>query len=224
MLAKTLQNSFPGPRLAGVAFVLAPFFLAAGAYFLQPTDPDATSYILSYRPDASRVGLGLNLFLTGVVFAALAGVTLARLIAAKRPLLASIGGFLILAWAASAPFFGGIQYVDVPLASVVDDATARTVGEAAGFIPIPVLVGTIGLLAGWTTLAVGAWRAGILGIARSVALASVCLVPVAVAFAGQPLLAVVPFVGMAIALVPLGIDLLRSAGGRAATTESGASV
>lgn len=216
---ETLQKSFPGPRLAGIACILAPLFLMAGAYFLHPTDPEATSYILSYRPDASRVGLGLNFFMTGIIFAAFAGVALARLVAEKAPVLASVGGFLVVAWAATSPFFGGVQYVDVPLAGVVDDATARSVGEATGFVPIPVLLGTIGLLTGWTTLAIGAWRAGIFGIVRGLGLASMCLVPVAVAFAGQPVVASIAFVGMGIALIPLGIDLVRNAGAGALGAE-----
>lgn len=216
---ETLSTSFPGPRLAGIACILAPILLMGGAYFLHPTDPESTSTILSYRPDASRVGLGLNLFMTGVVFAAFAGIALARLVAAKAPRIASVGGFLVVAWAASSPFFGGVQYVDVPLAGVVDDATARAVGEATGFIPIPVLVGTIGLLAGWTTLAVGAWRTGVFGIVQGLGLATMSLVPVAVAFAGQPALAAVAFLGMGIALVPLGIDLVRGAAASAAEAE-----
>lgn len=61
---------------------------------------------------------------------------------------------------------------------------------------------------GWIVLAIGAWRAGVLGIVGSVALASMSALPIGVLKGTGPM-SIVSTLGLCLALVPLGVRVLK---------------
>lgn len=67
---------------------------------------------------------------------------------------------------------------------------------------------SIAIFFGWVVLAVGVWRAGVLGIVRSVALASMSALPIGVLKGTGPM-SIVATLGLCVALVPLGARILK---------------
>ena len=66
---------------------------------------------------------------------------------------------------------------------------------------------TPAILFGWIVLAIGACLAGVLGVFRSIALASMSALMIGV-LKGSTLVSIVATSGLSIALVPLGVSLL----------------
>jgi hypothetical protein len=60
------------------------------------------------------------------------------------------------------------------------------------------------ILSGWLVLAFGAYRSGVLGLARAIALAAMCLLPLGV-LKGTEITSVIAVAGLCAAFVPLGI-------------------
>lgn len=208
--AETLQKSFPGPRLAGVAFVLAPIVLLAGTVLLMAfeTGSDAERQA-RIAAEPLRAELGLNLYMLGWPLVALCVVALASLVAAKHPVLAALSGTLALAGVVVSIFWGGIAAFENGIATMADrEAASAALASAAPPVVVLFLLPDIPL--GWPFLAYAAWRADVLTAWRAVALAVTGTLPfwVLSGFAsGMP----IAFLGMAVGFVPLGIELMRGA-------------
>ncbi len=208
-----LRNGFPGPKLSGVCFVLAPVLLIPAAFLLFPFEQgtlEERQAALAQQP--LRAAAGMELFLAGWMLAAIAAIALARLIAHTRPRIGALGGCLALAGIFVSMFFGGVATYELAMSAVPDRATVAAIEEGAE-PPVLILLSGAGIVFGWLVLAFGAYRSRLLGVVPSVALAATALVPAAV-LGGYPVLMPVPFLGMAIALIPLGLSLLRSTDGR----------
>ena len=203
---ETLRNSFPGPRLAGLAMILAPLFLIVGATLAIPfeTGDDATRQ-QALADDPVRGDVVLNGLFGGAILVSVCIVAMARLIATKKPLLAAIGGALALAGTYVSAMFGGVMMYEIALAAEPNREVALAV-LARGEPPIVALLALPGMILGWLVLGFGAWRAGVFGPLRSIALAGPALLPFAVL--ATPALLPVPYTLLAIALVPLGVHLL----------------
>ncbi|WP_327360415.1 hypothetical protein [Streptomyces sp. NBC_01296] len=66
----------------------------------------------------------------------------------------------------------------------------------------------VAIMGGWLLLAAGAWRARVLGPLRAAALAATAALPLGVLKGTTPL-SVVAAAGLCLALVPLGVSILR---------------
>lgn len=206
---QTLQNSFPGPRLAGVAFLAAPVLLAVGAALLMQFEggefEDIQQRIIA---EPARAAIGLNVFIAGWMLLMVCVFALARLIAQRRPVLAAFGGFLAIMGLVVSLSFSGIATFEQGIAQYSDRTAAAEVNALVA--PAPILFAFLpGIPLGWILLAVGAWRAGVLGPARAAMVAGPALVPIG-AVGGFPIVLPIAFATLAIALVPLGVDLLRA--------------
>jgi hypothetical protein len=91
--------------------------------------------------------------------------------------------------------------------AVADSYTAVSCGPFS-------LIGVLGfaVLFGWPVLANGAYRSGLLGMLRSVALGLMAALMAGV-LKGSTVVSVVATAGLSIALVPLGIQMLLGHGG-----------
>lgn len=206
---ETLRNGFPGPRVAGVAMIAAPLFMIAAALCLYVfewgTSADSFARI-SQEP--LRAEIGVNLFMAGWACMLVAAFAFARLVAAKRPTLATVGGLLVVGGICMSLFFGGITTFENALASHPNRVVALEMNELVA-PPVVVLLLLPGVIVGWITLAIGAWKAGVLGPARAIALAGTAGLPIG-PILGVAIVLPFVFVANAIALVPLGVALLRA--------------
>lgn len=205
------RNGFPGPRLAGVAFVLAPVLLFAGALLLMAFERGSLAERqAALAAEATRAAIGSELFHVGWLLAIVAVVGFARFAAQRAPNLAAVGGFLALMGISVSLFFGGIGTSESALAKIPEQDVALRVIESSE-PPLVVLLSASGIAFGWPMLALAGWRGGVLGIPQSVALALAGTLPLWV-LGGIPMLMWVPFLGMGVAFVPLGVGLLRPEG------------
>lgn len=204
---QTLQNGFPGPRLSAVAFILAPLLLCVGGVLLMEFEGGEFEEI-QQRIAASpgRAALGVNVFIAGWLLAMICVFALARLIAQRRPVLAAFGGVLAVFGLVVSLSFSGIATFENAIAQYPDRAVAAEVNALVE--PAPILFALLpGIPLGWILLAVGAWRANVLGPARAVLVAGPALMPIG-AIGGVAFLLPVAFAALAVALVPLGIQIL----------------
>ncbi|MEK8143958.1 hypothetical protein NKH18_24630 [Streptomyces sp. M10(2022)] len=87
------------------------------------------------------------------------------------------------------------------------EAAARFVGETYGAFHIFSAL-NVAIMGGWLLLAAGAWRARVLGPVRASALAATAALPLGVLKGTTPL-SVAAVAGLCLALVPLGVTVLR---------------
>ena len=201
-------TGFPGRWVGGTAMVLGPLLMLAGAalrsrvHFFYPDQLAASAE----RPLLMSAAYGL--FAAGNVLLWPAVVVLASRIGARHPGWGLWGGLLAVSGLFARAFHAGVDHLAFQLvrAEGVDAATSVVSTGYGAFHVFSAL--NLAILAGWVVLAVGAWRAGVLGPARAVALGLTAALPLGVLKGTTPL-SLVALAGLCVALVPLGLSLWR---------------
>jgi hypothetical protein len=203
-----METRFPGRWLGGVALVIAPLLMLAGVLLRAGPDFFFPRQLGAYATGPARMFAAYSLFLAGDVALWPAVAVLAQHIGGTRPTLAVWGGGLAIFGLFARAFHAGIDHLAFQLVRVQGlPAATRAVAESYGAYHImSALSGAI--MAGWIVLAVGAWRAGVLGLPRAAALAAMSALPLGVLKGTTPL-SVVAVAGLVIALVPYGVRVLR---------------
>jgi hypothetical protein len=134
--------------------------------------------------------------------------TLAHLIGAARPGWALWGGTLATLGLFARTFHAGVDHLAFQLVREegVEQAT-RLVGGSYGAFHV-FHSAAPAIMAGWVVLAIGAYKAGTLGPLRAVALGLMSALMIGV-LKGSTLTSVVATAGLCVALVPLGLQVLR---------------
>jgi hypothetical protein len=147
-------------------------------------------------------------FLAGNMFLWPAILTLTRLIGATRPGWALWGGTLVIFGLFARTFHAGADHLAFQLVRIegVPSAT-KTIAASYGAFHIVAAL-NLAILFGWIVLAIGAWLSGTFGLVRSVALGATSALMIGV-LKGSSLTSVVATAGLAIALVPLGVRMVR---------------
>jgi hypothetical protein len=227
---------FPGRWLGGGSLVLAPVLLLLGMVLRLPV-------FLSFPPERLAALQGTTFFpvqlaaveahptqmlvsygsvLAGTILLWPAVVTLAGLIGTKHPRWALWGGSLTLLGLFARTFHAGVDYFAFQLVRVqgLQPATAavRDSYRAISYGPFD-LIGILGFAVffGWPVLAIAAYLSGTLGLVRSLALGFMAALMAGV-LKGSTDVSVVATAGLCVALVPLGIQLLRKPGSRVTLT------
>lgn len=202
-------SPFPGRWLGGASLVLAPLLLLSGIllrlpyYFFFPQQLAA----LLERPQL--IAGAYNLFLAGILALWPAIVTLAGLIGRTRPGWAAWGGSFVLFGLFARTFHAGADFMafQVVRTSGVEVAIRTVAGSYGKFHVVSALNATI--LIGWLLLAIGAYLSGTLGRIRSISLALMAALMMGVV-KGSSATSVVAATGLCVALVPLGVAVLRT--------------
>lgn len=199
---------FPGPWIGGMSMIFAPIVLLTGVllriqfYFFFPQQLSA------FKDHPTLMVTSYNFFVAGNILMWPAIITLAREIGKKRSQLALWGGTFVILGLYARTFHGGVDHFAFQLVRVqgLDVATKAVADSYGGFNIIATLNGAI--LFGWLILAIGAYFSGTLGLLRSIALALMSALMIGV-LKGSSLVSVVATTGLCIALVPLGIKVLK---------------
>lgn len=202
------ESSFPGRWLGGITMVLGPLVLLtgvgvrAGQHFFFPDQ------LAFYERQPTRTAIAYGAFVAGNVLLWPAVVTLAQRIGVTHPRWALWGGALTTSGLFARAFQAGVDHMAFRLVDVQGaDAATRVVADTYGtYYVLSALTG--GVMAGWVLLAVGAWRARLLGPGPAIALAATSALPLGVLKGTTPL-SVVAVTGLAVALVPLGVRVVR---------------
>jgi len=208
------EQGFPGAWVSGVCLVATPVIavvssaLAIGAY-----SESGSKLAAGLAGHHARMVLALNLNLAGVMLAFFVVAFLAQAIAASHPRLGRAGGVLTMLGLLGPAFFLGIFWgashiVDTP----AHEKVAALLIDGSNKVPTTIdNISGVCLLAGFIVLGIGAARSGLLGRGRAAALAVTCLIPFGF-ISGYMVISCLAFLGLAIAAVPLGVQVLRDAG------------
>lgn len=203
------MNIFPGRLVGSLAMIVGPLLLLTGTLLRAPYPfffPDQLA-AAGARPELMVAAY--SCFLAGTVLMWPAVVALAGMIGSTRPVLARWAGCLVVFGLFERTFHAGVDHLAFQLVAHRGVATAtEIVAESyTGFHLFHYLSFTI--MFGWFVLAFAAWRSGVLGPVRAVALALMGLLPLGV-LKGTEVVSIIGTVGLCIALVPVGWQLLAS--------------
>ena len=201
---------WPGPRFGAAALVVAPLLLLAGElvrsghYFFFPAQLSAM---------VSQPGVLLtsySLYTAGLVLMIPAFLALAGLISRERPGWAFWGATIAVVGSAVRIFQEGISFLALQLVGVQGlDAATRAVSDTYGaWYVLQTLNGSDNLA--WGVLAIGAYRARVLGWVPALGVAFM-ITHYSGVLKGTDLNSLTGAVLLSAAFVPLGVSLWRSA-------------
>ncbi|GAA1680138.1 hypothetical protein [Streptomyces yatensis] len=210
----------PGRWTGGASLVLGPLLLLTGVLLRLRFDFFFPAQLSAYEhhPDLmtasySFVSAGWVLLWPGVML-------LAARIGERFRDLAVWGGALTVLGLFARAFHAGMDHLGFQLVAVQGAASAtRTVSETYGAFHIFSTLNAA-IMGGWLLLAIGAYRSRVLGPLRAAALALASAMPLGVLKGTTPL-SVAAATGLCLALVPLGVAVLRDGPTPRAATVAG---
>ena len=204
------MTRFPG-RFGAFALVAGPLLFVTGiATLLGVAEADTADQLDKLAAKEGAATLGFGLLVVAYVLLAFAIITLAGQVYDRMPRLGAVAGSMAIAALFGLVFFMGINYVQRQLSAVDDRATIVAALETEPFSPVIPLLPLCML--GFPLLGYAAYRAGVLPLWGAIGLAMMMLLPVGI-IGGIPVVALVGTVGVAAALLPLGLRLWSAAEG-----------
>jgi hypothetical protein len=203
------DTNFPGRWLGGASLVLAPLLMLAGVLLRSGSSSFFfPAQLAAYEARPGLTFAAYSLFLLGDVTLWPAVAVLAQRIGRTRLGWALAGGALVMFGLFARAFHAGVDHLAFQLVRLTGVPTAtELVARSYGAYHVMSAL-SMAILTGWVVLAVGAWRAGVLVRWRAGALALMSGLPIGV-LKGTTAWSVVAVVGLAVALVPLGVRVLR---------------
>lgn len=210
--AKPLSSStafwFPGRWIGGTALIAGPTMLLTGVLLRLDFHFFFPQQLAAYEVHPDRIFWSYSLFLAGNIILWPAILTVARLIGATKPAWALWGGAMVIFGLFARTFHAGIDHMAFQLVRVQNlELANKVVADAYGAFHI-ISILALPILCGWIVLAIGAWLSGTLGLLRSICLALMSALMIGV-LKGSTITSVVATSGLCIALVPLGIRVLK---------------
>ncbi|MET9261892.1 hypothetical protein [Amycolatopsis sp. NPDC004079] len=204
------MSTFPGPRLGGAALVLGPVLVLAGVLLRLPYPFFFPHQLAATVLHPAQMTAAATCFLAGQVVLLFAVSTVVRQISVPKPRWAAWSGALVLIGLVERVFHAGFDQAATDLARHrgADYATAF-VAEAYGDLHLFSFL-SFTIMFGWPLLGFAAYRAGVLGPVRAIALAAATVMPLGV-LKGTTMWSIAAAAGLCVALVPSGIRLLKQA-------------
>ena len=199
---------FPGRWVGGISMMLAPVLFLIGMLLRIQYHFFFPQQLQAYQYHPTLIITSYNFFIIGNILLWPAIITLARMIGKKKSQLALWGGTFVMLGLFARTFQGGINHLAFQLVNVQGVASAtKTIATSYGaYNIIATLNGTI--MFGWLILAIGSYISGTLGLFRSIALGLMAALMSGV-LKGTSLFSIVAATGLCIALVPLGLKVLK---------------
>ncbi|NIJ51548.1 hypothetical protein [Dyadobacter arcticus] len=200
---------FPGRWVGGISLIVGPLLLLVGSVLRLPFDFFFTNQLIAFKQHPMRIMTAYNLFLAGNILLYPAIITLATLIGRTKPGWAIWGGNFVLLGLFARTFHYGINHLAFQLVEVqsLGQATEAVANSYGAFHIVATLSAAI--LSGWTILAIGAYLSKAIGLIRAIALASMSALMIGV-LKGSSIVSVLVILGLCVAMVPLGVEVLRS--------------
>lgn len=200
---------FPGRWVGGCSLVLGPVLLLIGALLRVQFDFFFPAQLSAVQTHPGLLTSAYAVFLAGIVCLWPGILTLTRLIGRAQPQWALWGGTLAMLGLFKRAFDYGANHFALHLVTLQGvDAATRTVGGYYGAFEGVARTLSLAALAGWIVLAVGAYRARVLGLWRAAALSLMAGLMLGV-LKGSTWFSVLQIAGLCVALVPLGVTVIR---------------
>ncbi len=199
---------FPNGWVGGAALVAGPVLLLAGTLLRSPFHFFFPDQLRAVAEHPALVKAAYTAFLAGNVVMWAAVAHLVQRIGEKRPGWAAWAGVLVTIGLFERTFHAGVDQAAFTATERlgVEGATELVAGGYGELHLFSFLSFTV--MSGWFVLAIAAWLSGELGRVRAVALAAMGLLPLGV-LKGTDVLSIIGTAGLCVALVPLGIQVLR---------------
>ena len=200
--------SFPGCWVGGISMVLGPILLLIGVALRFQFDFFFPQQLAAFQTHPTLMTASYNVFAAGNILMWPAIVALANLIGGARPGWAVWGGTLAMFGLFARTHSAGIDHLAFQLVRVQDLGFAtKAVADSYGAYDMFHAV-SFGAFFGWMVLAIGAFLSGTLGLFRSIALALMSALMLGT-LKGTTVTSIVATAGLCVAVVPLGIRVLR---------------
>ncbi|WP_281975209.1 hypothetical protein [Halobacillus litoralis] len=199
---------FPGRWIGGLSLIIGPLLLLAAALLRIQFHFFYDAQLAAYAHHPVLITAAYSCFVLGCLFLWPGVITLVRFIGRKHPALAVWGGMFTILGLIGRVFHGGIDHMAFQLVNVqsLNLATKAVSDSYQAFHIVRYLNGW--MMVGWILLAIGAYRSRTFGLIRSVALASMFFLPLGT-LKGTRFESTFLILGLCIALIPLGIKVLR---------------
>ena len=200
---------FPGRWVGGVCLILGPILALTGALLRIQFHFFAPQQLQAYEAHPHLLTAAYSAYSISWVVLCLGILALVHCIAAWNRNWAFWGGVLTLLGLFNRTFNAGVDHMAFQMVSVLGADQAFTVVSDTyrAFHVFRYLNGSTML--GWPLLAIGAYRAGVLGPVRSPVLALMVMLPFGTLKGTE--IRSIAIIGLCVALVPLGVRILRDA-------------
>lgn len=164
--------------------------------------------LAAFHAFPTQMQTSYSLFLAGNMLLWPAVATLAQLVGRRKPNWALWGGTMVIFGLFARTFHAGIDHLSFQVVRFQNlELATKTIAQSYGAFHIVSALNLV-ILLGWIVLAIGTFLSGILGLLRSVALGLMAALMMGVLKGSTPV-SVLATTGLCLALIPLGIQLLR---------------
>jgi hypothetical protein len=205
----TEDRWFPGRWVGGTALSLGPLLLLTGTLLRAPFHFFFPHQIAAAAEQPGLMTAAYSAFLAGNVLMWPAVATLARTIGLRRPVWAVWGGTLVVVGLFERTFTRASTTRPSPWCATAGPVRPPGSSPTSARISTCSVFLSFTIMFGWYVLAIGAYLSGALGLIRSIALATMGLLPLGV-LKGTEILSIIGTTGLVVALLPAGVRLLRS--------------
>lgn len=203
-------SAFPGRLVTGVSMIVGPVCaVIATALAMDIYSADGTTFIREIADNFVRFQIALNFQLVSFVLLIFAVAGLAQTIVPVSPRLGKTAGVMTMAGMMGPIFFEGIYWGGSHLTSAATQPAAAQLYDASQLPSIIMNYSGPAMVAGYILLAIAAARSGVLSRPFAIILGITCIFPAGF-ISGYMVIASVAFVACAVALVPLGLRVLRT--------------
>lgn len=200
---------FPGRWLGAASLILAPPLFLTGILLRIQFHFFFPQQLAAYHQHPMLITAAYNFYLAGNILLWPAVLTIAAMIANRRPGWALWGGSFVIFGLFARTFHAGADYLAFHIARVegVQNAAKVITSSYGAFHVVSSLNATI--LLGWILLAAGSYLSKTMGLVRSIALGLMSSLMMGV-LKGSSITSVAAASGLCIAFVPLGIEVFHA--------------
>jgi hypothetical protein len=199
---------FPGRYIGGITLIVGPFLLLVGILLRSRFHFFFPDQLKAFEEHPRLIFLSFSAFNAGILLMWPAILTVVSMIQQTKPSWAKWGGLFVIFGLIARIFHAGVDHLAYQLVRIegLEPAT-NSVADSYGAYHIFSFL-NLAILLGWIVLAIGAYRSKTLGLLRSIALALMSALPLGV-LKGTTMFSIIAVAGLCIALVPLGVKVLR---------------
>lgn len=203
------QSIFPGPWIGGASLILGPLLILTGALLRIQFHYFAPQQLAAFQDHPTLITAAYSVYSLGNVVLCFGILYLVALIGKWDRVWAIWAGMLVLSGFFTRTFHAGIDHMAFQLVRVQNlEVAYKAVSDSYQVFHIfRYLNGYI--MMGWICIAIASYRSGTLTLVNAIALGTMVMVPFGT-LKGTEIRAV-GILGMCMALIPLGIRVLRQA-------------
>ena len=200
---------FPGRWIGGISMIIAPLLLLFSELLRVQFGFFFPDQLQAFEDNTVQIVISYNLFLAGNILLWPEIITLVNMMTVREPGWALWGGVLVILGLFARTFHYGVNHLAFQLVRIKDVELATSiVGDSYGAFHI-VSTLSAAIMLGWIVLAIGAYRSRVINLVGSIGMGLMSALMLGV-LKGGTYISIVATAGLCIALLPLGIKVLKN--------------